>query len=439
MDIREINQALSVGETEAPGIFPRLEELRRERFVFRTQFGLDAIPERPGLLLIRGARQIGKSTWLQQQIKHTIETFGPGSAYILNGDHVRNEQTLIEQIRSLVPLFNAKAAVRRLFIDEITAVANWERALKVLIDAGELRRMLIITTGSKAADLRHGGERLPGRKGRLKRTAFIFTPISFPEFKRVCGKKMSAKRLLPSYLLSGGAPVSCAALAAQGRIPEYIVEMTRDWIYGEFAASGRSRSALLAVMDCIHRFAGSPVGQSKLARETGLSNNTVAAGYIDQLADLLCVASAYSWDSSRRRRNRRKPCKFHMVNLQAAIAWHPKALRTPSEVLALDPQCQSGLLEWLVAQELWRRSAVQGDELSEEMAFWRSPSREIDFLVNEQLFLEVKRGKTSPIEFQWFPKIFPKSRLIVVSESKFETDCIVGMTIEDFLSTDPIG
>ena len=163
-------------------------------------------------------------------------------------------------------------------------------------------RILIITTGSKAADLRHGEERLPGRKGRLKRTAFIFTLISFPEFKRVCGKRMSAKRLLPSYLLSGGAPVSCAALAAQGRIPEYIVEMTRDWIYGEIAANGRSRSALLAVMDCIHRFAGSPVGQSKLARETGLSNNTVAAGYIDQLADLLCVASAYSWDISRRRR-----------------------------------------------------------------------------------------------------------------------------------------
>ena len=299
MDTQEINLALSVGDVDAPGVLPRLEELKRERYVFRINFGLDALPEKSGLLLIRGARQIGKGTWLQQQVRQTIETFGPGSAYTLNGDEVRNEQALIEEIRSLVPLFNAKSAVRRLFIDEITAVGNWERALKVLIDAGEVRRILIVTTGSKAADLRRGGERLPGRKGKLKRTAYVLTPISFLEFKRVCGKRISGKHLLAGYLLSGGSPAACASLAANGRIPEYVVEMTRDWIYGEFAASGRSRSALLAVMDCLHRFAGSPVGQSKLARETGLANNTVAAGYIDQLADMLCVASAYSWDLSR--------------------------------------------------------------------------------------------------------------------------------------------
>jgi hypothetical protein len=32
-------------------------------------------------------------------------------------------------------------------------------------------------------------------------------------------------------------------------LPDYIIEMWRDWIYGEFAASGRSRAMLLGVLE----------------------------------------------------------------------------------------------------------------------------------------------------------------------------------------------
>ena len=83
-----------------------------------------------------------------------------------------------------------------------------------------------------------------------------------------------------------------------------VLEMVRDWVYGEVSASGRSRPMMLGVMDCLMRFAGTPVGQSKLAREAGLANNTVAAGYIDLLSDLICAASCFAWDEARRRPNR---------------------------------------------------------------------------------------------------------------------------------------
>jgi DNA-directed RNA polymerase specialized sigma24 family protein len=62
--------------------------------------------------------------------------------------------------------------------------------------------------------------------------------------------------LLGAYLLSGGSPVACAELAASRRLPEYVLELTRDWVLGEFAASGRPRSSLLGIMECLHRFAG---------------------------------------------------------------------------------------------------------------------------------------------------------------------------------------
>lgn len=46
----------------------------------------------------------------------------------------------------------------------------------------------------------------------------------------------------------------------------------------------------------------------------------------------------------------------------------------------------------------------------------------------------MKRGRTSPFEFRWFPSVFPQARLTVVGANRFETDRIRGVTLEDFLS-----
>jgi len=434
MDTHQINTALSRGDVTTPGVLPKLDELREQPLVLAVDFGLESLPERPGVILVRGARQYGKSTWMQQQIAGTIEQFGPGTAFYLNGDTLRDARALVEAIQRLVPLYAAKAPVRRLFIDEITAIRDWQRGLKGLLDSGQLRRVLVVTTGSRAADLRHGAERLPGRKGKLGRTSYIFTPVPFAEFKRVSRRRLKPAHVLPAYLLSGGSPVACTSLAATGRLPDYVIEMVRDWVYGEVSATGRSRPMMVGVMDCLMRFSGTPVGQSKLAREAGLANNTVAAGYVDLLSDLMCTASSFAWDEARKRINRRRRCKFHMTNLLVAAAWHPTRPRSPADYLALSDQHQAGLLEWLVAQELFRRAAIRGDEFPEVMSFWQGGGHEIDFVLNAEEFIEVKRGKTSPLDFAWFPSAFPKGHLTVVGASRFETDRVRGVLMEDFLN-----
>jgi len=436
MNFLEINHALSAGDCKREGVLPKLDELQDQEFVFKSDFGLDELPERPGVILVRGARQYGKSTWLQQQIKATIKKFGSGTAYYLNGDELVSEKNLIEQIRLLIPMFSAKGKVRRIFIDEITAIENWQRGLKILLDAGELRKVLVITTGSKASDLRHGTERLPGRKGKLDRTHFFFTPVSFSEFKRVCGAKLLKKHLLPAYLISGGSPIACSALASTKKLPEYVIDIVKDWIYGEFARSGRSRGILISVMECLHRFGASPVGQSKLAREANLANNTVAAGYIDLLADLMCVASSYAYDENKDKYNNRRPCKFHISNLLAGVAWHPEHIRTPEDFIAMNGSMKGILFEWLIAQECCRRACIQGLEMPEVMGHWQGKKHEIDFVVKDKTFIEVKLGKAGPLDFIWFPKIFPKRKLTVICANRFETDTIIGMTMEDFLISD---
>lgn len=434
MNVRSMNDCLLRGELERPGLFPHLENLEQTPIVFDFSFGLDSLPLEPGILIIRGARQIGKSTWLETQMKATAETFGPGHALYLNGDELRNADELAEELGALVPLM-AGSGPRRVFVDEISAVPDWERGVKRLVDAGELRDVLLVTTGSRATDLRRGSERLPGRKGRLARTDYLFLPVSYVEFRRRCGRQMGASAVV-AYLLSGGSPVACNDIVQTGRLSESCVTMVRDWVLGDVARDGRSRSSLMAVMDVLHRFGGTPVGQAKLAREAGLANNTVGAGYIELLADLLCVGVEAPWNPNSRIRISRSPAKYPFVNLLAALTWAPSRIRTVDEFNDLTPDRQGIWLEWLVAQELWRRGALAGVDSPEQLAFWQSKERELDFMVRPDLFVEVKRGSASPTDFAWFPRVFPNARLMVVNATRFRAGPILGVTMEEFLAVE---
>ncbi len=432
MDADRINAALSAGDVDGRGLLPHVDRLRRAAFTFEVDFGLRELPTEPGVVFIRGPRQYGKSTWLESEIAKTVKTFGPGTAFYLNGDEIRNTEALVAAVRRLAPLFGAAAPVRRLFIDEVTAIPEWERGLKRMLDAGELDDVLVVTTGSRATDLRRGSERLPGRKGRLDRTSYLFTPVSYREFRRVCGEGLG-EHTFGAYALSGGNPLALTELGTHGRIPEYVPEMVRDWIYGECAATGRNRPSLMGVLECLLQRGGVPVGQTRLAREAGLANNTVAAGYIELLADLMCVGISNAWDASRRVALMRKPAKFPFVNLLAAMCWHPGRLRSVEDFDELSAGAQGAWLEWLVAQELWRRAAIRGDESPERQRYWQSKKHELDFAVAPDAFVEVKRGRTGPLDFAWFPATFPGARLTVVGGSRFETDYIRGVTFEDFL------
>jgi predicted AAA+ superfamily ATPase len=433
MDIETINKKLALGEIDLPNMLPHVAKLKETPYVFAFDFGLKELPIEPGILLIRGARQYGKSTWLEQELLKTIKEFGHGSAYYLNGEDIADADILEKNIEDLISVFLQNAPVQRIFIDEITAIPRWETALKKLADKGKLAKTLVITTGSKATDLRRGAEKLPGRKGKLARTTYLFTPISYREFRKVCGKRLHSNTLI-AYLLSGGSPVACSELATNGAIPDYVIQLVRDWIEGEIARSGRPRNSLFNILSVIIRLGGTPVGQAKLAREAALANNTVAAGYIELLNDLACVTPAYPWDQHRKLLILRKACKYHFTNLLAAVTYHPARIRCPADFLALPEPIQGIWYEWLIAQELLRRASIRGEEILAPLAFWQNQDHEIDFVSATDGLIEVKRGASSPIEFSWFIHQFPNQKLTVLNSKKFTTKNIQGISIEDFLS-----
>ena len=65
--------------------------------------------------------------------------------------------------------------------------------------------------------------------------------------------------------------------------------------------------------------------------------------------------------------------------------------------------------------------------------FWQSKEHEIDFVTIHEEFFEVKLGRTGPLDFAWFPKIFPRKKLTVICQTPFETSHVKGISLHQFL------
>jgi predicted AAA+ superfamily ATPase len=431
MNVAERNSLYLKGYLEEEGLFPRLEASPESGF-FEWDIGLDELPAEPGIIVIRGPRQYGKSTWLELQLRETLKQFGPGTALFLNGDYIPGPDELEREIEALVSLFPSAVPVRRLFIDEITAVSGWQKAVKRLADSGTLRKVLLVTTGSKASDIQREAELLPGRKGKLARTIYLFVHLPYKVFHAKAFPTLKS-HTLAAYLIAGGSPPACAAVLETGSVPEYIFQTTSEWIYGECALAGRSRPMLLRMLEQLMRRGGSPVAQTTLAEESGMANNTVALGYLDLLADLLVLGTSEPWDPSRKVRVSRKASKYPFVNLLAANTWCANRHTTPASLERSTGDEKGVWWEWAVAAELFRRAAKAGSPTPMQSLFWRSDRHEVDFVRNGKPWIEVKAGKASPFEFDWFRKSFPREHLLVINSERFEGRNVRGVTLEEFL------
>lgn len=444
MNCEERNIRLLQENIEREDLWPKIKEFKARRFQFRWEFGLTKLPESPGVITVRGPRQSGKSTWLEFQLLETNEDFGHGTGFVLNGDEIYSHEEFESALIRTHALFSKASKVRRIFIDEITQIPNWERVIKRLIDRGELKDTLIVSTGSNARDLRRGSERLPGRKGNLKKSEYLFLPISYKEYLYQTRNEAGAFQsdALWVYILTGGSPLAIHEFACSDKLDETFISVISDWIMGDFTNSGRSRLFLLSIIRKIIQAAPNPISYTKLAQEAGLANNSAALDYVDRLADLLCVKPMMQWDADRDVLLARKPSKLPFINMAVAWVFHPKAPRYLHEIKSLEDQDRGAMFEWIVAQEIWRREQLKLQSnpkltihnlYETDLAYWASKDHEIDFVTADRELYEVKAGATSAADFAWFPKVFPKKRLHVISASNYETDHITGMTLERFL------
>ena len=107
-----------------------------------------------------GPRQLGKTTALKYDIykKINTENIDPSAIMYYSFDTVRD----FEVINDVLNTFVADENKKYVYLDEVSFVDGWQRAVKQFLDMGKAKNVNLYVTGSSSINLRK--ELMPGRK-----------------------------------------------------------------------------------------------------------------------------------------------------------------------------------------------------------------------------------------------------------------------------------
>ena len=136
--------------------------------------------EKGQIYLLRGPRQVGKTTYLKTCIRELLDDgVPPRDVFYLSLDFFTSRREWRNAVNHFFETRSDSTALY-LFLDEITTLDNWNLELKYLFDLGILQNGSVLATGSSALRLKEKGELLPGRG--VEGNEFCIKPLSFREF-----------------------------------------------------------------------------------------------------------------------------------------------------------------------------------------------------------------------------------------------------------------
>ncbi len=284
---------------------PHLRRLRARAVLLPSPQVDEVDLERPAVHILRGPRQVGKSTALKLLVNRALAEGVPARQIVYLALDLLEAQppaaVVATVTRALELAAGGRGAPRLILLDEVTAARHWRTAIKVLWDEGRIDRDVVLCTGSSAVDLAEGTvEGLPGRRGGGR--DMLMLPQSFAAFARAVepaiaelppsprmgvsealgedgrAQLLAAQAHLPSlrttlerYLLFGGLPAAVAEAAAGAPEPsEEVRRVLWDSLTREAQRRGASMPATQALLERIARSLGSKVSWSRVARELAL-------------------------------------------------------------------------------------------------------------------------------------------------------------------------
>ena len=331
---------------------------------FRRPFPF--IPEDPGLYVIRGPRQIGKSCWL----KTILSNLAPKRrcAY-LSCEHLETHQELGEFLKS----------VRDhdvVLLDEVSFVKDWDRAVKHAVDSGYPK--ILVVTGSHAHDLKRGADRMPGRFDGGGE--FSLLPMSFDEFyqARQDAGWASDDRLaeLRVYFRVGGFPMAVAEAGAAGKRPKKAIATYWSWLSGDAVRLGKQESLLQEILIQLALTMQTPTSLQTLAKKTRIGSHNTVQDYLSVLDSCFAVRTLHAVDIDTGALRFRKDRKFYFSDpLLYWMALDLSGQAPPDDV-------ESRLAELVAYEHLFR--------FFRRFGYHSNDSGEVDFILPKRWAIEVK-------------------------------------------------
>jgi uncharacterized protein len=403
-----------------------------------------------GIHILRGPRQVGKSTDLKLLVERALSTgIEPRSIIylaldLLEGQHLAELAATVQRAQDLagryasgppapglpapgLPASGSPApglpASGLLLLDEVTAVTGWQTAVKSLWDQGAIRGEVVVCTGSSALDLQRGAaERLPGRRGAG--VDHLVLPQSFAAFSRALDGNIppspgltiaelrspegeallrdmrvyaaALETTLRRYLRFGGLPAAVAEAIAGDSEPSHAVRrIVHDSLIKELQRKGASVPAGNALLERVVRSLGSKISWSSLAREmdvplgrgTGRPSHQTVRDYIELLAGGYFLFVTYFWRSGSQSNEQSRDKKVFLLD----PLLHTVALENAPGLAFNEP----ALIEDVIATALLRRyepadRLLESFRLPERLHIWQTArGGEIDFVCGPRRELDV--------------------------------------------------
>lgn len=295
----------------------RLSELTyQHHFSWWKQLALDLVP---GIYILTGGRQVGKSTSCKQLIQHCLqkELFAPDKIFYLPCDEIYDAKALSDTLR----LFLNEVSTEKflIIIDEITYVKDWDRVIKALADEGYFQHGLCLLTGSDTLILKEAAMRFPGRRGTASKIDFHLHPLSFSEYVGLLSPNKVLNNnqlflLFKNYLICGGYLRAINDLAQFGKITEATLLTYEQWVRGDFLKQHKKEDTLLAVLCALLTVGASQISYTGLTQKIGLISNDTCIDYCRLLERMDILINLQAFDQNKKQGFPRKARKFHFFD-----------------------------------------------------------------------------------------------------------------------------
>jgi predicted AAA+ superfamily ATPase len=280
---------------------PHLKKINALPIIYHSSLLTEPNFHNPGIYVITGGRQVGKTTFLKQFILHLLaeKKIDPFQILFLTGELIDTHHIL----RRMIEQFHHPHSFQYLFIDEVNYIQDWDKAIKFLADSGMFDFMSVILTGSDSQIIRTAMKRLAGRRGGSDRVDFIFNPLSFYEFvsmkapplRPICKKIIDTPlqadiveypekhgeltAYFYEYLLHGGYLPAITDYALHKTISKAVVNTYMQWIVGDILKHNKSENYLYEILRGIKSTSTSQISWNNLARYLSIEHHKTVADY----------------------------------------------------------------------------------------------------------------------------------------------------------------
>jgi predicted AAA+ superfamily ATPase len=404
---------------------------------------------------LRGPRQVGKTTLLRLKIRELLRN-GVDCRRIFYWacDQVESFEKMTSIINGYLEWARRFSKDRLyLFLDEVSAVKDWQRSIKYLYDMGKLKDCLIVLTGSHSLDLVKATESLAGRRGEVDKLVDnipdkVFLATKFSEYVETRNVEIltvlrslnllstrnrlrvlhdlaegkipdcihalkpyskDLEGLLDDYLVTGGVPRAVNSYISRGVIPDIVYSDYVNLILRDITRWGGNEIYLRQIIQRGIETLSSQVSWNALKDGTEISTHDTARWYVDVLKNSFVVSYIHQLNRDKGVPYHRKAKKIYFEDpfIFHALRWWAFGGRHPfheSMEFLKDSEDKSKLIESVVCNHMIRllfnlEPSPQFDYATRLFYWESSKKREVDFVTKlEGAFLPIELKYQSSIQ-----------------------------------------